>query len=370
MKLLIVISDYHNKSNGMSISTQRFVEAFKKVGAEVRVLSSCAGGTSDYTVPTVEIPIFQPIIDEQGFHFAKAELDIISEAVDWADYVHVEEPFGLCSKAAKYAKAAGKPVSGTFHLYPENMAEAIRILNHKLGREGLMRFFIKHVYQYCDCIQCPTIKVKQRLEKYKLPARLFVTTNGVTEEFVREAYNYDATKQHNENVFTILSIGRFAPEKDQMTLVRAIKLSKHRDDIQLVLAGQGPNLKKIKRATRDFAHQPIIHFFERAELTEVMHQSDLYVHCAYVEIEGMSCMEAFSMGLVPIIADSELSSTILYALSEKNAFPSKDEQALADCIDYWIEHPVERAEMSDKYKEFAHTITVEASARNVIKEIS
>lgn len=32
MKILIVIDDYFNKSNGMSISTQRFVHEFKKMG--------------------------------------------------------------------------------------------------------------------------------------------------------------------------------------------------------------------------------------------------------------------------------------------------------------------------------------------------
>ena len=32
--------------------------------------------------------------------------------------------------------------------------------------------------------------------------------------------------------------------------------------------------------------------------------SDLYVHAADVEIEAMSCMEAFAGGLVPVIANS------------------------------------------------------------------
>lgn len=43
MKILIVIDDYFNKSNGMSISTQRFVHELKKMGQDVRILSSIAG---------------------------------------------------------------------------------------------------------------------------------------------------------------------------------------------------------------------------------------------------------------------------------------------------------------------------------------
>lgn len=48
MKILIVIDDYFNKSNGMSISTQRFVKQFSKMGQDVRVLASIAGGEPDY----------------------------------------------------------------------------------------------------------------------------------------------------------------------------------------------------------------------------------------------------------------------------------------------------------------------------------
>ena len=45
-------------------------------------------------------------------------------------------------------------------------------------------------------------------------------------------------------------------------------------------------------------------FMSKEELLDVIAFSDLYVHCAESEIEGMSCIEAFSAGLVPVIADS------------------------------------------------------------------
>ena len=51
MKMLIVCGEYFNQSNGLSISTQRFVKEFVRLGEEVRVLSSDHGGISDYSVP-------------------------------------------------------------------------------------------------------------------------------------------------------------------------------------------------------------------------------------------------------------------------------------------------------------------------------
>lgn len=71
MKILIVIDDYFNQSNGMSISTQRFAHEYKKMGQEVRILST--GKDADYSVPELKIyiPIIYGLIKKQGFHFAK-----------------------------------------------------------------------------------------------------------------------------------------------------------------------------------------------------------------------------------------------------------------------------------------------------------
>lgn len=63
----------------------------------------------------------------------------------------------------------------------------------------------------------------------------------------------------------------------------------------------------------------------------------------------MSCMEAFSSGLVPIIADSPQSATPQFALDEHSLFKAGDVQDLADKIDWWIEHPDFRARMEKEY---------------------
>lgn len=63
----------------------------------------------------------------------------------------------------------------------------------------------------------------------------------------------------------------------------------------------------------------------------------------------MSCMEAFSSGLVPIIADSRQSATPQFALDEHSLFKAGDADDLAAKIDWWIEHPEFRVEMEKAY---------------------
>ena len=72
MNILIVCGEYFNKSNGLSLSTQRFVEQFKRLGDEVRVLSSDHGGESEYSVPVMHVPLVDGIMDRQNYHFAKS----------------------------------------------------------------------------------------------------------------------------------------------------------------------------------------------------------------------------------------------------------------------------------------------------------
>ena len=66
MKILIVCGEYYNQSNGLSLSTQRFVEQFKKLGEEVKVLSSNHGGESEYSVPIIRLPLVDGIMEKQN----------------------------------------------------------------------------------------------------------------------------------------------------------------------------------------------------------------------------------------------------------------------------------------------------------------
>lgn len=361
MKILIVIDDYFNKSNGMSISTQRFVHEFQKMGQDVRILSSIAGGEPDYPLPIMTVPIFKNIIAKEGFHFAKPKKEIIEEAIKWADLVHLEDPFPVCWTAAKIAKKMRKPITGTFHLYPENLTASVPILDHPPINDTFMKLFRDTTFNYCSYLQCPTSKVKERLQKYNFKSRLTVISNGIS-----DYYLHDNQRNPQSNPFTILSIGRFSNEKDQKTLIEAVARSKYKDRIKLILAGKGPLKKEYTELCQSLNVNAHLDFYSRNELKQIMDQSNIVVHCANVEVEGMACMEAFATGCVPIIAESPLSSTSAYALSPQNLFPAGNSKSLTQKIDYWITHSEDLKTMSKNYQNYAKSLTVETSAKKVL----
>ena len=96
-----------------------------------------------------------------------------------------------------------------------------------------------------------------------------------------------------------------------------------------------------------------MHFFSQADLVNTIHYSDLYVHPAEIEIEAIACLEALSCGLVPVISNSPRSATRYFALDQRNLFRCNDAEDLARKIRYWMEHPREKAEISQAYVGYA-----------------
>ena len=165
-------------------------------------------------------------------------------------------------------------------------------------------------------------------------------SNGISPEYT---YGKLPKEPWMERFFNVLMVGRYAGEKRQDKLIDACAKSRHAGEIQVILAGKGPLEKKYRRLAEKLPNPIVMEFYEPSRLLEILHMADLYVHTSDAEIEAMSCMEAFACGLVPVIADSPRSATPQFALDGRSLFPAGDTDALAERIDWWIEHPEERA---------------------------
>ncbi len=413
VKILIVINDYLNASNGMCISTQRFVEEFRAAGHEVRIATNDRYGALDYPLGVVRIPVFSGIIEKEGFTFARADMHVIRQAVAWADIVHVEDPFLVCRLAARQARRMGKPVTGTFHLYPENMTYAVHLGSSHLINGGFMHSFVSGVYDRCLHVQCPTVQVRDRLAAAGAKAKLDVISNGIAQEFIdagRQRMERQASAQaggtcgenasaavhgsaeiggtcagrldwpgdggdmHAPDVvrgdaglpLSVLSVGRYAPEKNQALLLDAVAHAKHGGQMRVTLAGKGPIEDELREHARELGLSVDFGFHEQDDLRRLMCASDVYVHCADVEVEGMSCMEAFACGCVPVISDAALSSTKAYALTSHNLFAAGDAAELADRLDWLFEHRDELSALQGRYVEFADGLSVHACTAQVL----
>lgn len=116
LKILFVINDLYTRGNGLAASARRTIALLRERGHHVRVLSApprggdeCGIGFPDYPLPPLRVPIIASLIASQGYAFARVDRAQIKRALDWADVVHLEEPFFL---AGSY-RALRSPMRGS-----------------------------------------------------------------------------------------------------------------------------------------------------------------------------------------------------------------------------------------------------------------
>ena len=355
MKILLVADQFYAANNGMTISARRFAQVLRQHGHEVRVLcfgkpEFLAPGERAYLLKKQYIPIFDNLISSQGMTFAKVDKTVIREAVEWAEIIHFLTPFALTHATIRVARQMGKPYTAAFHVQPENITSSIHLGKVGWINTAIYHWFHFYVYRYCTHIHCPSNFIAGELRRTGYEAQLHVISNGIDPDF---QYRKLPKTDEFAGKFLILMTGRLSIEKRQDVLVEAVAQSKHKDEIHLVLAGKGPRKEKILALAKKRGVLLTNRFFPKPELLDLIAMADLYVHAADMEIEAMSCMEAFAGGLVPVIANSPKSATPQFALDERSLFPAGDSAALAEKIDYWMEHPAERAEMERAYAQSA-----------------
>ena len=363
MKILIVIDQYDGANNGTTISARRFVENLRKRGHEVRIVSTGEKDKNKYIVKKLILPpVANKIVASQGMKFARANKHILEEAILWADVVHFYMPFWLSVQGLKIVKKLNKPATTAFHVQPENITYTIGLGNNKKVNDTIYYFFRDHFFNKFRHIHCPSNYIASELKRHGYTAKLHVISNGIEEDF---KYNKIPKPEEFKDKIVITMVGRLSREKRQDLIIDAALKSKYSDKIQLIFAGTGPKKSSYERMSERLKNKPIFKFYKKEDLKNILSFSDLYVHSADAEIEAISCIEAFAMGLVPIIANSSRSATTQFALDEKSKFIAGDSQDLAKKIDYWLDNKEEKEKMEKEYAKSAEKYRIGKSIEKI-----
>ena len=374
MRILLVCDVLGAENNGTTIATMNLVRFLQSKGHDVRIL--CAdqekrGWANYYIVKNLSLgKLIDRYVQKVGVTLACPQKSVMEEAMADVDLVHVMLPFALGKAAVKLAKQKNLPVTVGFHCQAENFTSYIKM--NRLGwiNHLVYRYFYRHIYRYADAVHYPTEFIRDEFEKHAgHKTNGYVISNGVNSKVQKKTV---AKPTELQNKIVILTTGRYAREKSQDTLLKAVALSRHKDQIQLILAGQGTKEKAYKKLAKRLHLTPIFRLFDRDEIVDVLNYADLYVHPADIELEGIACLEAIACGKLVIVSSSKLSATKGFAVDPRCIFKSRNPRDLARVIDYFIEHPDERAQLADQYlhsaKVFNQTICME-QMENMMKEV-
>lgn len=354
MNITIICEVFGEANNGTTIAALNLISYLKKKGHNVKVVcpdEDKRGLEGHYILPQQNLgALINYMIRINNIVLAKFDRNIIDEAVKDADIVHIMLPLFTSRRTSKYIEKLGIPITAGFHAQAENFSNQIAMQNVKLVNKLIYHWYDGNIFRRAQAIHYPTQFIRDIFEnEIKRKTNGYVISNGVNKIFKPKP---GPKPEQFKDKYCILFTGRLSNEKSHKILLEAVHKSKYNDRIQLIFAGKGRTEKAImKYARKNLANQPLISFFSREKLVEIINFCDLYCHPAEVEIEAIACLEAISCGLVPVIANSPKCATKGFAIDDRSLFKVNDSTDLARKIDYFIEHPEEKAELSKKYLE-------------------
>lgn len=351
MNITIIAEVLGEANNGTTIACLNLINYLKSKGHKVKVVcpdQDKKGQEGYYILDRIKCNFVYNLAKKNNVILPRFDKEIIYEAVKDADVVHIIIPLFISRKTSKFVKSLGIPITSSFHAQSQNFTAQFNILKCKIAEKHTYKMYYNNLYKYSDAIHYPTQFIKDVFEKsIRKNTNGYVISNGVNDTFKPMQVE---KKPEFKDKFCILYTGRLSKEKSHIILLKAVAKSKYKDKIQLIFAGQGLLKNKLEKyAKKHLVNQPIIKFFSRNELLEVVNSCDLYCHPAYAEIEAIACLEAISCGLVPLIANSPCCATKAFALDEKCLFKVNDYKDLAKKIDYFIENPDVIKELREKY---------------------
>ena len=357
MKIAVIADVLGEENNGTTITVKRLIDNLKARGHNVQVVSPSAATEEGYhRVQAIDFKIFNRYVKKNGVELAKPDTEVLEQVISSCDVVHILMPFALGRAAMRVANRLQKPVTTAFHVQPENVTSHLGLQKNGRLNKYLYKNFYRHFYCHSEYIHCPTQFIADKLRAEGYTADLRVISNGVDPVYAPADVQKPAAFADK---FCILTTGRLCKEKCQKDLLKAVAASRYADKIQTIVAGDGPLKKQLERAGRKLKNPPVISFFKKADLAEVINYCDLYVHPSYAEIESIACVEAITCGLVPVIADSKMSAAKQFALTVDDLYTSGEPRSLARKIDFMIEHPERRRELKARYIEYAERFRIE-----------
>ena len=332
-RIAVVIDPWDYPFNGTVVSTRRFITSLTRAGYDFQLLALHGPGIpEDEAFRQLSIPGVNGIINAMKAPLAKPDRPRIRRLLEGCDLLHVQYPFFLAWSAIEEARSLGIPVVCSFHVQPENILQNLRLSSRTLSR-WLYRFLIRTIYSKATHVIAPSAFAATLLQSQGYQGPVTVISNGVPDRF------FEVERQPPRARRLLLSVGRLAREKQQETLLRAVARSRHRQTVDVVLAGVGPRERYLQQLATELGVKARIGWVDDDELLSLYGKADVFVHAGTIELEGMSVLEAMAAGNAVVVSDS-VDSACAALIHEANArFAMGDPADLAARIDYWLDHP-------------------------------
>lgn len=276
------------------------------------------------------------------------------------DLIHINSPCSLGFAAVKYANKNHIPVVATYHTHFPSYAKYYKIKMLELFSWN----YLRSLYNKCDSVFVPSITIMDELRQQGFLTTEFLP-HGVDANLFNPSFKDEEWKRRigAEGKIVILYAGRLVWEKDLHTLAGSYKIvSKKRDDVKFVLAGDGPVRNDLKEIMQDAI---FLGYLSGKDLSAAYASSDIFVFPSTTETFGNVTLEAMASKIPPVCArEGGAYGIIKEGITGLIAEP-RDAESLSEKLLFLIDNPDKRDEISS----MAYNFSMDKTWEKIFKQL-
>jgi 1,2-diacylglycerol 3-alpha-glucosyltransferase len=353
MRILIAATSNYIAFHGQAIFTINLAEGLTRNGNEVMVVAASDRGKSYNekingvylkTIGAVSLKIIHP--DTFFPLFSSLSSGRILDGFQ-PDIVHIQDHYPLSRAIFIAARKRGIKVVGTNHFMPENLAPYIPLASkYQQLYKWILWHWMRELYDRLDAVVSPSKVAAEIVNKVGVKPPIYSISCGVDinlfhpilpvdRKVWRSRYGIDPER------IIIFFVGRVDREKRLDVSIRAMSQLK-RDDIQLVIAGNGAAKTNLIELVHELKLENKVHFtgvIPNSDLPAVMNSIDIFIMPSEAELLSIASLEAMACARPMIVANALALPELVVANENGLLFKPGDVTDAARCMDFMVSHP-------------------------------
>lgn len=316
-----------------------------------------------YDSKQLGVPSLLDVLD----HITEADYDVL--------HIAAPGPLGLAVMAA--GLTLGIPIVGAYHT---EFGSYARVLSGDSIVAEMVDSVVREFYLRCNILMVPSADSREALVRRGFPAeKIHLLRNGVDSALFSPTRRDEVRRQElGAGKSLLLYVGRVSREKGLRELAHAI-VEADRDDVHLVVVGDGPYREEMERLLGDRA--TFTGFLTGEELARTYASCDVFVFPSETDTLGRVVTEAQASGLPAVVFGVGGPREAMRGGETGFVVEPGDFQTFLERALWLIDRPTVRAEMSSAASEhsadldwknvFAHLMEVfQATHQDAIENFS
>ena len=357
-----MLSDvYFPRVNGVSTSIQTFRNQLAQLGHESVLIAPAYGAGSSDESGILRIPSHRVLFDPEDRRMQlRSILQHLPELRrQHFDLIHIQTPFVAHYAGVLLSRRLSLPRVETYHtLFEEYLYHYVPFVP-KSWMRALARRFSRNQCNNLDALVVPSGAVLEVLRAYGVSVPIEIIPTGIEREELVGGDGVAFRARHGiaPGRPTLVHVGRVAFEKNIDFLLRMLVRVRSRiPDVLLVIAGEGPALKHLRRlaARLCIAESALFVGYQdrKQALLDCYRAGDVFVFASHTETQGLVLLEAMALG-VPVVASAIMGTKDILGPGKGALIARLDEVEFASKVVALLEDDALRERLGREAKGYA-----------------